>query len=71
MKPSSGKFQFWECKKPPVDAGKFCSSPILVFDISPCFRSLTFCCADVGIFHKSLKIKMTGKTAGDSPHELQ
>jgi hypothetical protein len=69
MKPSSGKFQFWECKKPPVDAGTFCSSPILVFDIPPCRKYLpAFCCADAGIFRKSLKIKMTGKTAGDSPH---
>jgi hypothetical protein len=40
MKPSSGKFQFWECKKPPVDAGTFCSSPILVFDIPPCRKYL-------------------------------
>ncbi len=40
MMPSSGKFQFWECKKPPVDAGTFCSSPILVFDIPPCRKYL-------------------------------
>jgi hypothetical protein len=35
MKPSSGKLQFWECKKPSVDAGTFCSSPLLVFYIPP------------------------------------
>jgi hypothetical protein len=43
-------------------------------EISSCFRSRTFCCADAGIFRKRHKIKMTGKTAGDSPHgggELQ
>jgi hypothetical protein len=40
MKPFSGKFQFWECKKPPVDAGTFCSSPILVFDIPQCRKYL-------------------------------
>jgi hypothetical protein len=34
-------------------------------EISSCFRSR---CADAGIFRKSLKIKMTGKTAGDSLH---
>jgi hypothetical protein len=28
---SSGKFQFLEWKKPPVGAGTFCPSPILVF----------------------------------------
>jgi hypothetical protein len=41
MKLSSGKLQFWECKKPPVDAGTFCSPPILVFYILPCW-SKTF-----------------------------
>jgi hypothetical protein len=40
MKPSSGKLHLWECKKPPVDAGTFCSSPILVFDIPPCRKYL-------------------------------
>jgi hypothetical protein len=40
MKPSSGKFQFWDCKKPSVDAGTFCSSSILVFDIPPCQKYL-------------------------------
>jgi hypothetical protein len=37
-------------------------------EISSCFRSRTFSCADAGIFRKSLKIKMTGKTTIDSPH---
>jgi hypothetical protein len=36
--------------------------------MSSCFRSRTFCRADAGKFRKSLKIKMTGKTAGDSHH---
>jgi hypothetical protein len=40
MKPFSGKFQFRECKKPSVDAGTFCSSSILVFDIPPCQKYL-------------------------------
>jgi hypothetical protein len=40
MKLSSGKFQFWECKKPPVDAGTFYSSPILVFFIPTCRKHL-------------------------------
>jgi len=31
-------------------------------------RSGIFCCADAGRFRKSLKIPITGKTAGDSPH---
>jgi hypothetical protein len=30
-------------------------------------RSRTFCRADTGRFRKSLKIKISGKTAGDSP----
>jgi hypothetical protein len=34
MKFSSGKLQFWERKKPPVGAGTFCPSPILVLDIA-------------------------------------
>jgi hypothetical protein len=33
-------------------------------EMSSCFRSRTFCRADAGKFRKSLKIKMTGKTAG-------
>jgi len=36
MKLSSGKLQIWEQKKPPVGAGTFCTSPILVFAIPPC-----------------------------------
>jgi hypothetical protein len=35
MKPSSGKLQFWECKKTPVGAETFCPSPILSFYIPP------------------------------------
>jgi hypothetical protein len=37
-------------------------------EMSSCFRSRKFCRADAGKFRKSLIIKMTGKTAGDSPH---
>jgi hypothetical protein len=40
MKLSSGKLQFWECKKPLFDAGTFYSSPILVFYIPPCRKLL-------------------------------
>ncbi len=36
MKLSSGKLQFWECKKTPVGDGTFCPSPILAFYIPPC-----------------------------------
>jgi hypothetical protein len=37
-------------------------------EMSSCSRSRTFCSADAGRFRKNLKIKMTGKTAGVSPH---
>jgi hypothetical protein len=37
-------------------------------EMSSCSRSRTFCSADAGRFRKNLKIKMTGKTAGFSPH---
>jgi hypothetical protein len=40
MKLSSGKLQFWGCKKPPFDSGTFCPSPILLFYILPCWKYL-------------------------------
>jgi hypothetical protein len=40
MKLSSGKLHFWGCKKPPVDSGTFCPSPILLFYILPCWKYL-------------------------------
>jgi hypothetical protein len=40
MKLSSGKLQFWGCKKPPVGSGTFCPSPILLFYILPCWKYL-------------------------------
>jgi hypothetical protein len=40
MNLSSGKLQFWECKKSPVGAGTFCPSPILAFYIPPCRKCL-------------------------------
>jgi hypothetical protein len=40
MKLSSGKLQFWGCKKPPVDSGTFCPSPILLFYILTCWKYL-------------------------------
>jgi hypothetical protein len=61
-------------QKTPVNAGTFSSSTMLVFDffhagnIFLLQAGRTFCRADAGRFLKSLKIKMTGKTAGDSPH---
>jgi len=36
--------------------------------MSSCFRSRAFCRADAGRFRKNLKIKITGKTAGVTPH---
>jgi hypothetical protein len=36
-------------------------------EMSSSLRSRTFCCADTGRFRKSLKIKISGKTAGDLP----
>jgi hypothetical protein len=69
MKLSSGKLQFWECKKLLVDDETFYSSPILGFYIPTCRKRLPcFRRADAGKFRKSLKIKMAGKTAGNSPH---
>jgi hypothetical protein len=40
MKLSSGKLQFWECKKNPVGAGTFCPSAILAFYVPPCRKCL-------------------------------
>jgi len=37
-------------------------------EMSSCFRSRTFFRANAGRFRKSIKIKITGKTAGDLPH---
>ena len=58
-----------------VGAGTFYTSPILVIYILYAGRVFrpqgsTFCRADAGRFRKSLKIKMTGKTAGDSLQRL-
>jgi hypothetical protein len=50
-------------KKPPVDAGTFCPMQEISSGLwSKRFRTVT------GNFRKSLKLKMLGKTAGDSPH---
>jgi hypothetical protein len=74
MKLFSGKWQFWEEKKPPVGAETFCPSPLLAFYIPPCRKSILASEAGPSAvlfarrFRKSLKIKITGKTAGDSPH---
>jgi hypothetical protein len=40
MKLLSRKLQFWEWKKPPVGAGTFYPSPMLVFYIPPCWKRL-------------------------------
>jgi hypothetical protein len=37
-------------------------------EMSSWFRSRTFCHANAGRFRKNIKIKITGKTAGDLPH---
>jgi hypothetical protein len=67
--------QFWEEKKPPVGAETFCPSPLLAFYIPPCRKSLLALEAGPSAVlmqeevRKSLKIIITGNTAGDSPQE--
>jgi hypothetical protein len=60
LKLSSGKLQFWECKKL-ANTGIIHS---FMLERSSGLRSSNLHRSDAGRFRKSLKIKMTGKTAG-------
>jgi hypothetical protein len=60
-------------RSPPASAGTFCPSPILVFDILHAgnvflLQEQDILPSNAGRFRKSIKIKITGKSAGDLPH---